>query len=133
MDDETDEIDVSTFENVRGSAHNDDLTGDHRMNMLEGGGGADDIDGGAGWDTATFANAMEGVTVDLGANRGTGGEAEGDRYSDIEAFMGSGNDDTFIAGRGFDTVDGSGGQDTISYEKSKRAVTVNLLDSDNSC
>ena len=126
MDDETDEIDVSTFEHVRGSAHDDDLTGDHRMNTLEGGAGADDLDGGAGMDTATFANAMAGVTVDLGANKGMKGDAEGDTYSNIEMFVGSRMADTFVAGRGHDSVDGSGGSDTISYEKSRAGVTVNL-------
>ena len=126
MDDETDEIDVSTFEHVRGSAHDDDLTGDHRMNTLEGGAGADDLDGGAGMDTATFASAMMGVTVDLGANKGMKGDAEGDTYSNIEMFVGSRMADTFVAGRGHDSVDGSGGSDTISYEKSRAGVTVNL-------
>ena len=131
MDAETDEKEVSTFENVRGSAHDDILIGDHRMNTLEGGLGADDLDGGAGWDTATFANAkMEGVTVDLGANKGTGGEADGDTYANIEAFMGSGMDDTFIAGRGQDSVNGGEGSDTISYEKSRAGVTVNLTTQD---
>lgn len=124
---ETDEIDVSTFEHVRGSAHADDLTGDFRRNTLEGGGGADDLDGGAGMDTATFANARAGVTVDLGANRGMKGDAEGDTYSNIEMFVGSGKADTFIAGRGHDTVDGGAGSDTISYDKSRAGVTVNLV------
>ncbi len=124
--DETDEIDVSTFEHIRGSAHSDDLTGDHRSNTLEGGGGADDLDGGTGMDTATFANARAGVTVDLGANRGMKGDAEGDTYSNIEMFVGSGKADTFIAGRGHDTVDGGAGSDTISYDKSRAGVTVNL-------
>ena len=124
------DVDVSTFEHVRGSAHDDNLTGDHRDNMLDGGGGADDLDGGMGTDTATYANAkMEGITIDLGSSRGTGGEADGDTYSNIEKFMGSGMDDTFVAGRGHDTVDG-GDQgddgDTISYEKSRAGVTVNL-------
>ncbi len=126
MDDETDEIDVSTFEHVRGSAHDDDLTGDHRMNTLEGGAGADDLDGGAGMDTATFANAMAGVSIDLGTNKGTGGEADGDTYSNIEMFEGSDMDDTFVAGRGHDSVDGGEGADTVSYEKSRAGVTVNL-------
>ena len=47
--DET-EIDVSTFEYVTGSMHDDSLTGDHRDNHLMGGGGDDSLRGGAGMD-----------------------------------------------------------------------------------
>ena len=49
-DDEDDMIDVSTFEYVTGSMHNDRLTGDHRGNHLVGGGGDDTLRGGAGED-----------------------------------------------------------------------------------
>ena len=67
----------------------------------------------------------------------------GDRFTSIEQYMGSGNDDLFIASEYADTVnggahinddvdafddpdpDGSDG-DTISYEKSEEAVTVDL-------
>ena len=125
-DPETDEIDVSTFESVRGSAHDDNLTGDHRTNFLEGGAGADDLDGGGGFDVASFGRAKMGVTVDLGASKGTGGEAEGDTYSNIEEFLGSAHADTFIAGRGYDYVNGGAGSDTISYEKSRAGVMVDL-------
>ena len=44
------EIDVSTFEYVTGSMHDDWLTGDHRGNHLVGGGGDDTLRGGAGMD-----------------------------------------------------------------------------------
>ena len=40
------EIDVSTFENVIGSAHDDRLTGNQWDNVLTGGAGADRLDGG---------------------------------------------------------------------------------------
>ena len=49
-DEETGEIDVSTFVNVTGSMHNDSLTGDMFNNQLEGGGGDDSLRGGAGAD-----------------------------------------------------------------------------------
>ena len=44
------ELDVSTFEYVTGSMHDDSLTGDHRDNHLVGGGGDDSLRGGAGMD-----------------------------------------------------------------------------------
>ena len=46
-EDPTDEVEVSTFENVTGSMHNDRLTGDYRDNHLTGGAGDDTLRGGA--------------------------------------------------------------------------------------
>ena len=46
-DSDTDQIEVSTFEKVMGSMHDDTLTGDHRMNVLTGGAGDDVLRGGA--------------------------------------------------------------------------------------
>ena len=69
------------------------------------------MDGGIGDDTVTYSNATEGVTVDLSSvsinqttnvvtiRNGSGrGEARGDTFIDIEKFIGSPHDDTFIAG-----------------------------------
>ena len=49
-DDDPTEVDVSTFERVVGSMHDDTLTGDNRMNVLNGMGGDDSIRGGDEWD-----------------------------------------------------------------------------------
>ena len=48
--DDTDDIEVATFENLVGSDHDDRLTGDYRANALTGGKGDDDINGGGGAD-----------------------------------------------------------------------------------
>ena len=159
-DTETEPVDVSTFESATGSAHNDRLSGDHRANTLSGlagndilrggagsdtligGPGADDMDGGhdpddedvadTAMDTVSYMGAMAGVTVDLNAGRGTGGDAEGDTYSNIEDYEGSDNDDTFIAGEFADNVNAMGNPDmepkgdTISYELSEAGVNVTL-------
>ena len=169
---DTIDAEFSTFENITGSAHRDLLTGDDRVNIikggagddvlrggrsndtLEGGPGADMIDGGHTrtsatdasdmfTDTASYAGAMAGVTVDIDAGEGTGGDAMGDTFTSIEQYMGSNNDDMFIASEYADTVmggthaddnvddfgdpdaDGSDG-DTMSYEKSEEGVWVNL-------
>ena len=125
--------------------------------MLIGGPGADVLDGGededeeddmvpdpdnagqmiaASMDTASYVTAMAGVTVDLHARKGTGGDAEGDTYSNIEQYMGSSNDDTFIASEGIDRVNAGGhgdddvgkrtDGDTISYEESEEGVTLSV-------
>ena len=49
-EDQTDKIEVSTFENITGSMHNDTLTGDYRFNVLKGGGGDDTLRGGGNAD-----------------------------------------------------------------------------------
>ena len=49
-DDDDIELDVSTFEYVTGSMHDDSLTGDYRDNHLTGGGGGDTLSGRAGAD-----------------------------------------------------------------------------------
>ncbi len=160
-DEETDMLDVSTFENVTGSMHDDRLTGDHRDNVLTGhagndtlrglagadrligGPGADVLDGGeernddnSVVDVASYAGARAGVTVDLHSRKGTGGDADGDTYRNIERYEGSSNDDTFIASEGVDVIDAgmndaddrgkSTDGDTISYEESETKVTINL-------
>ena len=169
---ETIDAEFSTFENITGSAHRDLLTGDDRVNILkggagddvlrggrsddtlEGGPGADTIDGGHTrtsatnpadmfMDTASYAGAQAGVTVDIDAGAGTGGDAMGDVFTSIERYLGSNNDDLFIASEGADMVDGGthagddrddfndpdhdgSDGDTMSYEKSEEAVWVNL-------
>ena len=91
-----------SFENIMGSKHNDVLTGDTRANVIEGGFGADTLDGGGGdaLDTLSYANYLDaryadleaykialkadpdlqidGVNVDLHLNIFEGGDADGD-------------------------------------------------------
>ena len=169
---ETIDAEFSTFENITGSKYRDLLTGDDRVNILkggagddvlrggksndtlEGGPGADTIDGGHTrtsatnpadmfMDTASYAGAQAGVTVDIDAGAGTGGDAMGDVFTSIEQYRGSNNDDLFIASEDADMVDGGSHADddrddfgdldhdrsdgdTMSYEKSEEAVWVNL-------
>ena len=93
--------------------------------MIEGGGGADAIDGGRGWDTASYAGSAAGVTVDLALNTPqSGGDAEGDTFTSIEGLEGSTHDDTLSgdrrgqhrsrAARGDDRLEGRAGGDTLN-------------------
>ena len=145
---------TGTFENITGSRYGDTLTGDAGANVLkggagrdtltggagddtlEGGPGGDPLDGGEGTDTASYAGATAGVTLDLSystndtSGRGTGGDASGDSFKNIEKFVGSGHDDTFISGSGGDHITGGGGSDTVSYRNSEAGVSVDLSDTD---
>src|SRR3546814_8834206 len=60
---------------------------------LIGGSGADTLIGGAGSDTASYAGSSGGVTVDLAAGTGSGGDAQGDTLSGIENLTGSSQGD----------------------------------------
>ena len=152
----SDKVKYGSFIHVVGSGHSDRITGDNQGNTLTGGAGndtlkgddgddtliggpgGDTLDGGDGdMDIATYANATEGVTIDLSSvsesnnvitirNSGGRGDARGDRFIDIENFIGSPHDDTFIAGPEADDVDGLGGSNTISYERSRDPVIVDI-------
>ena len=83
------------IENLVGSAFGDTLIGDLGDNAIDGGAGddqivgydgADAINGGAGIDTVYYFNAA--VTVNLAAGIGTGGDAQGDTFQNVENVVG---------------------------------------------
>ncbi|MGB3408012.1 MAG: tandem-95 repeat protein, partial [Jannaschia sp.] len=102
-----------SIEIVRGSFHDDTITGDGADNHLRGGRGADVLDGGDGFDVADYTDADEGVEVDLGSGLGLSGEAAGDRLTRIEGVLGSEHADTLRGGAGDDTFDGARGADLL--------------------
>ena len=127
---------ISNIANVVGSSFDDNLTGTAGANIL---------DGGAGRDTASYAGATTGVTVDLtlSSPQNTGG-AGADTLVSIENLVGSGFDDiltagsggsslvggagndTLVGGGGSDTLDGGAGTDIVSYASASSLVSVNL-------
>jgi len=104
-----------------GGAGDDVLEGLGGNDVLTGGPGADTLDGGNGNDTADYTNAAAGVALSL-AGGGSGGEAAGDVFIDVENVDGSKYADT-LAGdagpnrlrgsAGNDVLDGGGGADTL--------------------
>jgi Ca2+-binding RTX toxin-like protein len=142
-----------SIENVDGSQGNDTLGGNAGANILDGkagddvlrgGAGADRLIGGGGIDLATYYEGTVGVTVDLAAGTGSGGNAQGDTLQDIESVNGSqgndsligtagantltgwGGDDVLQGGEGADRLDGGTGSDTISYATGTTYLAVNL-------
>ncbi|WDZ97733.1 calcium-binding protein [Herbaspirillum sp. WKF16] len=116
-----------------GGTGNDTLYGGTGNTFFEGGAGADRLIGGVNStgtnvNTASYANSGAGVTVDLVNGTGVGGDAQGDTLLNIQNLKGSAYSDTFIANSAVNRLDGgSGGSDTVSYQYSGAAVTVNLI------
>ncbi|MFN8173423.1 MAG: hypothetical protein U0R65_16370, partial [Candidatus Nanopelagicales bacterium] len=74
---------------LQGRAGNDVLSGGDGRDILVGDEGADELRGDGGTDFVEYYGSPAGVTVNLATGRGTGGDAEGDRYVSIEAVEGS--------------------------------------------
>ena len=142
-----------SIENIGGSSYNDILVGDKHDNILHGLGGADQLVGYDGNDTAVYETSDSGVTVDLQYGTGLGGHAQGDVLISIENIVGSaftdilfgneadnylsanagddwlygGNGNDFLkGGSGADYLFGGFGNDTVSYENSNLRVEVGL-------
>ena len=103
------------------------LTGSHFNDTLLGNSGDNVLDGGAGVDTVSYANATAGVTVDLSA---TGPQdtigAGHDTLLNFENLTGSSFADTLAGNSGDNVIDGGAGIDTLSYATATAGVTVSL-------
>ncbi len=115
---------LSNFENMLGSTHADTLTGSSGNNTIDGGGGNDTLIGGGGTDTVSFASSAAGVTVSLSAGTATGNGTV--TLSGFTHIIGSTHDDTLGGDIGNNTIDGGGGNDTVSYASAALGVVVDL-------
>ena len=99
----------------------------------------DTLDGGDGTDTASYADAVDKVEVDLGAGTAKQYDAAGavtatDSLANVENVIGSAAADSLVGDTennvltgftGDDTIDGGGGFDTADY--AKRTTAINAL------
>ncbi|MBC6443773.1 MAG: hypothetical protein GDA53_11840 [Rhodobacteraceae bacterium] len=111
---------LKNVEHIVGSAFDDVLKG-HRVggadgkSIFRGGGGADEIRGRGGRDTADYRDSGEGVTVSLiDGTVNSGGTAEGDRLYSIENVRGSHHNDTLIGNEKDNIITGGRGADTMT-------------------
>jgi Ca2+-binding RTX toxin-like protein len=138
---------------IYGLSGQDTLDGSSGNDRLCGGRDGDVLNGGNGIDWAHYDDSLAAVTINLGANTASGGDATGDSFIDIERIQGSdfdddltgssgadflsggngdddlsgsGGDDTLRGDAGADDLNGGGGTDTASYNASNAAVTINL-------
>lgn len=126
---------VSNIENVMGGNGNDRLTGDADANVIIGGLGDDALDGGAGFDIASYAGDQA-VRVDLSKTgpqdtRGAGIDTlnnfeglKGSLKGDI--LIGDAKDNTLEGGSGDDILDGGAGADAAIFLGSSTEYTWTL-------
>jgi len=96
-----------------GRGGNDTLIGGTGTNVLEGGQGADRLIGGTGRDTASYALATAGVTVNLAVATQNTGDAAGDSFSGIENLWGSQRNDTLTGDGQANRLTGAAGNDLL--------------------
>ncbi len=111
---------------IYGEAGDDTINAGGDDDIIVGGRGADSITGGTGEDTLVFIgdpSNSTGVVVNLALGTGSGGDAQGDTYREVEHVNGSnyadvitGNDQSNrLSGQvGNDTLDGRGGNDLLA-------------------
>ena len=105
-----------------GSSANNNFTGTAANEVFHGGSGTDHYDGQGGFDIVDYGDSTTTVIASLATGQGTGGDAAGDTYANIEGLFGGKGDDTLtgndlsnllVGGAGNDTLYGGGGNDTL--------------------
>jgi Ca2+-binding RTX toxin-like protein len=154
---------LANLEHIEGSFHADVLSGNDGMNTIRGWLGADTLDGRGGNDTldggdatigepspdtAIYASAASGVTVDLDAAEATGGggtdslvdiqNVTGSDFEDVltgnaeeNLLVGGEGPDTLTGGAGGDDVRGEGGEDELMLRDDTRDVANCGAEADN--
>jgi Ca2+-binding RTX toxin-like protein len=121
-----------------GGAGDDNLNGGNGTDTFIGGAGADKMNGGESdydHDVVDYSASKAGVAVHLDTGLGTGGDAAGDTYKNIEDIVGSKYDDylegdadingnVIKGGAGNDNIHGNGGYDTLHGDAGNDTITA---------
>ncbi|HEX5344287.1 MAG TPA: calcium-binding protein, partial [Duganella sp.] len=106
---------------------NDTLIGNTGDDVLDGGAGGDVLNGGAGVDTANYANSTAAVNVNLTTGAASGGDAQGDTLTAMEAVVGSAFNDTLASSTSGHALKGGAGDDVYVVGISTVVVTEAAL------
>lgn len=100
---------------LSGGQGSDNLFGGEGDDILEGGGGgADVINGGAGFDLASYEGSTNRVNISIINGTNTGSHAIGDSYVSIEGLIGSAFGDTLTGNAMTNELYGGGGKDIMN-------------------
>ncbi|UWQ61353.1 hypothetical protein K3723_10725 [Leisingera caerulea] len=110
---------LKSIEALRGSAHDDTLTGNGKANYFRGIEGNDTINGGKGQDEVRYDRderygGGDGVTVNLAKGFAIDGFGDRDTLKSIERARGSESADKLLGNGGDNRLMGLGGNDTLS-------------------
>ena len=103
--------------NGTGTGLGNSIVGNSKVNVIEGKGGGDYLDGGSGIDTVSYASSAQGVMVWLNGATLTnayGGDAQGDMIRNFENIVGSMWADTLSGSSAANVIDGGAGGDTMA-------------------
>jgi Ca2+-binding RTX toxin-like protein len=109
----------SDVEDVWGGRGDDTLIGNDRGNLLNGGPGADDLQGGAGEDAADYSERATGVVVQANGKPESGNDEDGpagarDKVAtDIEDLLGGAGNDTLVGDGEKNWLGGGDGDDVL--------------------
>jgi Ca2+-binding RTX toxin-like protein len=135
---------LTGIENLLGSAFDDTLIGDANANFIEGGTGADWLNGLGSIDTLSYASSSAAVAINLSSSYAAHGDAQGDTFFGFENVTGSAfadwifgdsannvitggaGNDVLMGSAGADALIGGAGIDTALYTWAPSAVDVNL-------
>ena len=105
----------TSIENAFGSPAGDNITGDAHDNIIAGLDGDDHLDGGAGNDTASYADAASRVQVSLASPTGQDTLGAGiDTLTNFENLTGSAFNDGLFGDAGANILSGLAGDDVLS-------------------
>jgi len=108
---------LTSIENVTGSGFADTFVASGLANVF---------DGGLGADTVSYQSSAAGVSINLAAGTGAGGDAQGDSFISIENILGTNFADVFVSSAAANAFGGGSGSDTISYAGSSAGVIVDM-------
>ncbi len=101
-------------ETIHGTSQKDEIIGGDGNDFIWGGAQGDVLAGGGGTeDTLSYENSAAAVTVDIGANTASGGDASTDTISGFENLTGSGFGDTLKGSSLANTLRGNAGTDIL--------------------
>ncbi len=100
-------------DNISTGGGDDSVVAGAGNDTVQGGAGADNMNGGAGIDTLSYEDSAAPVTVNLGANSVSGGDATGDTIAAFENVTGSAGGDVLTGSNASNTISGLGGDDQI--------------------